>query len=255
MIHRITNTEKVKHIFGDWQETVIWSCLQQVMGSIYADDPKYPMAAMAVLGDFCYFAGTPKRELVQYKPVDTQQDFIIMVPSNDEWGSLIETCYGERSRKVMRYAIRKGGEDFKQEKLEQIVASLDSAYSLQLIDENIYNYCLANAWSKDFVANYSDYQKYAKLGLGVAILKDGEPVSGASSYSSYRGGIEIEIGTKEAYRRQGLAYACGAGLILECLKRNLYPSWDAQNKWSVGLAEKLGYHYEHDYPAYEITDY
>lgn len=48
---------------------------------------------------------------------------------------------------------------------------------------------------------------------------------------------------------------CGAKLILECLKRDLYPSWDAQNKSSVALAEKLGYHYSHTYTAIEIWNY
>lgn len=84
------------------------------------------------------------------------------------------------------------------------------------------------------------------------MLDHGELVSGASSYTVYREGIEIEIGTKEEYRRQGLAAVCGARLILECMKRGLYPSWDAQNKWSVALAEKLGYHYDRTYPAYEV---
>ena len=65
------------------------------------------------------------------------------------------------------------------------------------------------------------------------------------------GGIEIE--TREDYRRKGLAYICGAKLILECLKREWYPSWDAQNKWSVSLAEKLGYHFAYEYTAYEVT--
>ena len=77
-------------------------------------------------------------------------------------------------------------------------------------------------------------------------------VSGASSYSRYKNGIEIEIDTKAEFRQKGLAYACGAKLILECLSRNLYPSWDAQNKISVALAEKLGYHYDHEYTAYEV---
>lgn len=65
----------------------------------------------------------------------------------------------------------------------------------------------------------------------------------------------MEIDTHEKYRRKGLAYICGAKLILECLNRNLYPSWDAQNKWSLALAEKLGYHYSHTYNSYEICGY
>ncbi len=78
-------------------------------------------------------------------------------------------------------------------------------------------------------------------------------VVGASSYTCYSQGIEIEIDTKEAFRRRGLASVCGAKLILECLSRGLYPSWDAQNKWSVALAEKLGYHFDREYTAYEVN--
>ena len=90
------------------------------------------------------------------------------------------------------------------------------------------------------------------MGLGVVIKKDGIIVSGASSYSVYQGGIEIEIDTKEEYRRKGLALISGAKLILQCLDRGLYPSWDAKNTWSVSLAEKLGYHFHYEYDAYEI---
>ena len=63
------------------------------------------------------------------------------------------------------------------------------------------------------------------------------------------------VDSKEEYRSRGLAEICSAGLILECLKRGLYPSWDAQNKGSLALAEKLGYHYSHTYTAYEVFAY
>jgi len=89
--------------------------------------------------------------------------------------------------------------------------------------------------------------------LGAVVLKNGELVAGASSYSRYREGIEIEVDTRKDHRRKGLAYVCGARLILECLERGLYPSWDAQNMWSVELAKKLGYHFSHVYTAYEIV--
>ncbi len=71
-------------------------------------------------------------------------------------------------------------------------------------------------------------------------MKNGELVAGASSYAFYKGGIEVEIDTKEEERRKGLALVCAAKLILECLERGLYPSWDAHNKESLALAEKLG---------------
>ena len=42
-------------------------------------------------------------------------------------------------------------------------------------------------------------------------------------------------------------------LILRCLDEGLYPSEDAQNMASVHLAEKLGYEFDHEYTAYEVT--
>ena len=103
------------------------------------------------------------------------------------------------------------------------------------------------------MSQYTDFAQYDKYGLGAVVLKDGEIVSGASSYSGYIGGIESEIDTREDHRRRGLAAACGARLISECLRRGLYPSWDAQNLWSVALAKKLGYHFDYAYAAYEVT--
>ena len=126
---------------------------------------------------------------------------------------------------------------------------------MKMIDESLFNYCRTTEWCKDLVAQYRDYKIYGQYGIGVMILKDGEPVSGASSYSGYRNGIEIEIDTKEEYRRKGLAYICGAELILKCLERGWYPSWDAHNRESLALAEKLGYHLDYEYPAYEIWGY
>lgn len=255
MIYEITDTSNILTLFDEWEETLIWSCLQGIMGKIYADDLNKPTAAMAIIGDFTFFAGKPSIELISYKPVWCTQNFMIMVPQNEYWESLITQFYGEKAKIVSRYAIKKEPHIFNQEKLEKAVASLPEQYTLSMIDKRLYQMCKTEAWSADLVSQFSSYEKYYELGLGVVICKDNLIVSGASSYSRYQEGIEIEIDTKKEYRRKGLAYVCGAKLILECLKRNLYPSWDAQNKGSVALAEKLGYHYSHTYTAIEIRNY
>jgi len=64
-------------------------------------------AAMAILGDFAFYAGKPSEELMKFKPESCEQDFIIMVPQNDEWAKLIEKCYGDKAKKVSRYALKK----------------------------------------------------------------------------------------------------------------------------------------------------
>lgn len=252
MVFEITYPESAASLFDRWDETLIWSCLQNVMGKIYADNDEKPSSAMALLGDFCFFAGKPNTELVSYKPDWCDWSFMIMVPQNEAWAEFIETCYGEKAEKVYRYAIKKEPDVFDRDKLQYAVDTLPDGYAIKMIDRELFYACKEISWCKDFVSQYDDYDKYQKYGLGTVILKDGEIVSGASSYSSFIGGIEIEIDTKKDYRRKGLAYACGARLILECLDRGLYPSWDAQNMGSVKLAEKLGYHFDHEYMAYEI---
>lgn len=255
MIYEVHQTDKAAPLFAEMNDTTITSCLQGIMGKVYADSLDNPRSVMAILGDFCFLAGEPCAELALYKPTHLTQDFMIMVPQNEAWCQLVEKCYTQKAKKVTRYALKKDGDVFDRTMLQAIVDGLSRDYSLQLIDEALYLKCRETPWCKDWVANFPDYGLYNKYGLGVTVLKDGEPIAGASSYSGYIGGIEIEIVTKEEYRRQGLASVCGAKLILECLKRNLYPSWDAQNKWSASLAQKLGYHYDGEYTAYEIHGY
>ncbi|MDO4328968.1 MAG: GNAT family N-acetyltransferase [Lachnospiraceae bacterium] len=253
MIQLLQIPSLAETIFRDWKETMIWSCLQGVMGSIYMDEEEHPKSAMALLGDFCFLAGEPSRELAEFRPKGRNKDFLIIVPENEAWAALIEACYGQRAKRTIRYAIQKEKDVFNQEQLERAVQALSPEYTLELINEKLYQQCLIQNWSRDLVANYESYEQYRKLGIGVAALRNGIMVSGASSYSSYQGGIEIEIDTKKEFRRQGLAYVCGAKLILACLERGWYPSWDAQNLWSVALAEKLGYHFDSEYPVYEIS--
>lgn len=109
-----------------------------------------------------------------------------------------------------------------------------------------------NSFCKDLCSRFDSYKAFEKSGLGFCIIHEGEIVSEASSYTVYDGGIEIEIDTKVAYRQKGLASACAAKLILACLRKGLYPSWDAHNQISLALAEKLGYVLDYDYTSYEI---
>lgn len=255
MICEVKGTKEIAQLFDGWQETMITSCLQGVMGHLYADSEQHPKSVMAMLGDFCFYAGAPNRELVAYKPNGCEREFMIMTALLPEWFELIESVYRERAKKVSRYAFKKEPNIFDRDKLSALTAAIGVDYRLQMMDRELFECCGKQEWSRDFVAQYADFEQYQRIGLGVVALKDGQPVAGASSYSSYRGGIEIEIDTMAEYRRQGLASACGAKLILKCKERGLYPSWDAQNLWSVALAGKLGYRFDHEYTAYEISGY
>lgn len=248
MIVKLKEPAKAENLFEGWEETIIWSCLQGIMGEIWADDAERPTAAMARLSDFSFFTGAPNNELIEYAAEHSQ----ILTPRDEAWALRIEQQLGERVKPEVRYAILKEKDVFDEERLKQYTENLPNGYELKIIDQSLYDACLQEEWSADLVKQFGSYEQFAHYALGVVAVYEGRIVSGASSYSAYKQGIEIEIDTEESHRRRGLAVACGAKLILLCLQRGLYPSWDAANLASVALAEKLGYHRGQPYMVYEV---
>lgn len=252
MIHRMGKPQEASGLFENWNETLIRSCLQDIMGGIYADRQTAPASAAAVLGDFCFFAGKASRELILFVADSLAPEFIIMAPKDELWRQAISDSLRERAVPRTRYATKKEDGVFDRPKLKTILNSLPAAYTLRPMDEALYEQCRSHPFSRDLVSQFPDWEAYRRYGLGMAVLKEDKIVSGASSYSRYREGIEIEIDTHKDFQRQGLAKVCGAALILTCLDRKLYPSWDAQNTASLSLAEKLGYHFSYSYPVFEV---
>lgn len=244
--------ESIAFLFDGWEETLIWSCLQGLMGNAWADRMDAPESAQIVVGDFCYFAGKPDKELVKNIPSGYASKSMIMVPKTEDWNEVIEREWGEKCCRRRRYAIKKEGDIFDRQLLERNVEQLPKQYSLKMMDEEAYKDAMAAEWSRDFCAHFKNYDDYAAHGIGCAIYYGEELVAGASSYTYYDKGIEVEIGTKEEHQRKGLARVTASKLILECLKRGKYPSWDARVKESARLAEQLGYHYSHEYGVYIV---
>ena len=246
MVIELDDTSRVKELFAGWQETLIYSCIQKVMGKIYVTDINEPVSALAYVGCFGFLAGKPDRELAENKP----DGFSILVPQNEAWGQVIESVYPD-ARKVTRYAIKKDTR-FDTAALQKNIDTLPKGYEIKEIDSVLYDKCMEDNVTRDFVSSFADKKQYLDIGRGVLIIKDGKIVSGASSYTRYNEGIEIEVDTVESERRNHLALVACSALILRCLNEGLYPSWDAQNMNSVRLAEKLGYEFDHEYTAYEV---
>ena len=236
--------EQIAPLFSGWQETLIWSVLEGHMGLAIVEPETNPVSAQLSVGDICFFAGVPSESLALTAASDE------LVPQNEAWCEAIERAWGERVQKRLRYAIKKEKDVFDRERLQRFIDALSPEYELKLFDAEICEASKAESWSRDFCSCFQSNEDFLRRGFGAAILKNGELVSGASSYTIYNGGIEIEIDTKPDFREQGLATVCGARLILEALDRGLYPSWDAFDLRSVALAEKLGYHLSHPYTIY-----
>lgn len=252
-VFEVQERARLEPLFQNWPETMIWSYLQGCMGRAFTDDPLHPRSAQILIGDFCFLAGAPSQALIRHKPPEWEHNFVIMVPQNESWSQVIETVWGRRAARRERYATQKEPGAFDRDKLHALASGLHAPYVLQPLNQEIFQQTRVCGWARDLSSQFQDWENYHRRGLGMGVLLDGTLVSGASSYTVYRGGIELEIDTRPDHRRRGLALACGAGLILACLDRGLYPSWDAQNLGSLALAQRLGYQFDRAYPVYEVT--
>ena len=100
MIREVKGTElsNMAHLFSHWEETMIWSCLQGCMGKAFAVAGKENKSAMIIIADFCFLAGEPDRELVDYIPKATKREFLVIVPRKKHGIRLLRKCL-ERGRK------------------------------------------------------------------------------------------------------------------------------------------------------------
>lgn len=228
---------------------------------LYVDDAERPRSAMCFAGGyregscaFAFTAGDHSLEAAKAIVAAWPRDYLgsrIIVPENEGWCAVIEEALPDASR-FNRYAISKTEHRFDRAALARMAENVPEGFELRPMDGDIFERLCAEEWSYDMVASYDDYDSFSKTALGWICLEKGVPVGGASSFASYSKGIEIEIDTKREYRRRGIARACASRLILECLDKGLYPSWDAANRESLALAESLGYVFSHEYPAYFV---
>lgn len=241
-------------LFEGIEETLVWSCLDGSMGRAWADDAAQPQSARIITGEMCFFGGKPYVELIRDLFNGYRFSELLICDPAGEWLKLLQAKYGERLNCVTRYAFEKTA-DFDRERLRANIAALPQEYECRLFDGELYDQAMSQGWSHSFCDHFEDGEDYLRRGIGVGILRNGELVAGASSYTVYRGGIEIEIDTREDCRRQGLARVSASALILACLERGLFPSWDAANLWSVSLAEQLGYRFAGEYPAWILPQF
>lgn len=258
MIVLQTNEERraAAPLFAGWEETLLDSCLEGAMGTVWADRAQAPRCGLARLGDFAFLAGDAEvpeaQEAARFAGAQIQGAFCIAVPQSEGWVSRLNEAFPGRLKKHMRYATQRDAGSFDREHLYELTQRLPEGCTLRPLGREDYDAARASDWAQDFCSMYPTWEDYAAHSLGVVAVREGELVAGASGYSWYSGGIEIQIDTRKDCRRQGLAAACGAALVLECLRRGLYPGWDAANLASLNLSAKLGYRFSHVYDAYFI---
>ena len=165
-IHKLQEPQRAKPLFGDWQETVIWSATDGIMGDVYANDAL--TAACAVLGDFAFIA-SPKTDedalqaLLHYLKRETDHD-LILVAQDEALFALCKKLLGN-VQTGWRYGFRKDN-TFEPEKLRGFVAELPESYVLSGMTPEIWAQAAEKkGWMKDFISNFPDYDTFQNRAL------------------------------------------------------------------------------------------
>jgi hypothetical protein len=130
--------KRVAPLFANWEETLIWTALEGMMGQVLVLDgaKAAPKAAICQTGDFVFLAGdasVPEAELLLLAMKKKLQDhFAILTPQDDRWATLIQRAFGQEAKAGERYAIWKDASVFDRAHLQQVAQRLPARSSSAL---------------------------------------------------------------------------------------------------------------------------
>lgn len=243
--------KKLTPMFESIDSTIILSCLQGHMGTAWVDDVHNPTVAQITVGIFVFYAGNCEAKEAE-EMLNNLPEFTLAIVGTNEWKKRIESIHAGSIEKFQRYRFEKNINQLDQDLMKAFISNLPSEYKLKKIDSEIAKDSFLHELSEDFISQFDSIPDFLNRGLGFVLLHGEQIVCGATSFSIYDEGIEIEVATHPEYRRKGLATITASALILNCLEQGLYPSWDGANIESVQLAEKLGYRLHESYDTYFI---
>lgn len=235
-----------------FHDTTGYTVMQGIGGSAWVDNIAKPKSAITLYGDFCLLAGEPVGDEIEEEIMEMLdacgKTWSYFVPESEEWIKFFRES--PMFHESERYRLSAKKDSFDRKLLQGYVDKLSSEFSIEPINEKWYDRVVQEEWSADLCSNFSSKEEYLEHGIGFIITTNDMPVAGVSTYSYYDKGIEIEIDTKDEYRKKGFATVLGARIILECMERGLKPSWDAANLISAKVAEKLGFEFDTPYPVF-----
>lgn len=221
--------------------------LEAQMGQAFVDDLDRPTAYRITIGPFWYFAGDSDspggRALLAEWPA-----YNLLMPSPPAWAAAARATLGDRLVSFSRYSFLADG--LSEGHLAAVIDGSPQRDRVVAADATLLARAAEGVETFIDLADFDSPDDFVARGLGYVAL-DGERVMGAA-YSSLvcSRGIEVSLYVDEPYRRQGVATALAARLLLECLRQGRRPNWDAANPESCALAEKLGYVAGGSYDSY-----
>ncbi|WP_185757470.1 GNAT family N-acetyltransferase [Streptococcus intermedius] len=237
---------KTKYFYS-WSKNMVVYGLDACLGKLFMNESE--TACLYQLGNFIFPAGQADSDFWQDYSTKYRLADKVIVSEEPSWQEFLDSQ--SELHRFTRYAFAERA-DFDTETLEKWQSRIPANCQLCPIDKGSYERLAEEGWSQDLQGALSDFDYFqAAGGFGFLLYSGREIIAAVSTGLVYHGALEIEIATKPAYQRQGLAKILGVQMILEAQNRSLFPLWDAHNEASKKNAESLGYQCLGAYPAYE----
>ncbi len=218
---------------------------------LWVDHSVNPKISAIRHGSFIRFAGDPGEDTKAVAFIRGLGTPLFVQPSPLKWVRLLEEEYGERLKQMRRYKFSSG--QLSKSHLIGVIRASRWGDAVRKLEQQQVKDLSGDDWGKFHFLNYARPEELVERGMGYYIEAGGEIASCCTSTLSSSKGYEVNIITKPAYRRQGMAQAVAARFIIACLEKNLEPHWDAANESSKNLAIQLGYEAVGDYNLYYVT--
>jgi RimJ/RimL family protein N-acetyltransferase len=256
MIEITTNKkEKLSTLFRDYHwNYLVDAVLDGAHGHALAESDTDPQVAVLVFPKIkIHLVGGDPGHPAGREYLTKLRGFQAIIFVNPGWDQLLESIKPGQVIRLDRYAFtsHRLDIDFLRQRCSQVpvgyrLARMDLALAKQLAREH-------SEFASDHMVNFDSPEDFIDRGFGFCVLSGEEIVSVATTFLVCNRGIEIQINTREAHQRKGLATIVAAQLLVYSLELGLDPNWDAANERSSDLARKLGYTPQGTYPMFLLA--
>lgn len=216
-------------------------------GRIYVDNLLQPKACLIICrsGKYLVAGDTNNTAFNEFLSDylynrENHSNYFDLYSSSHEWIVKIDELLGDNAAKLSRQLF--SWDSSKLSSISKWSEMLSEDFKLQRMDAALFD-----KYAREMDPSYYDLwetpDNFLSNGFGFCVLKDNEFVSVCNTYYVRQGVAEIDIVTKDEFRRQGYALAVCSEFIKYCVSNNIKPVWDCDNgnENSKKLADKLGF--------------
>jgi RimJ/RimL family protein N-acetyltransferase len=167
-------------------------------------------------------------------------NYFDLYSSSPEWISKLDEVLGDNAAKLSRELFQWDYSNLSS--ISKLNELMPEGFELKKMDAILFE-----KYVKEMDSSYNKLwgscNNFISNGFGFCVLKNGEFVSICNTYYVKQGSAEIDITTRDEFRRQGFALITCSAFIVYCAKNNIKPLWDCDggNESSKNLAKKLGF--------------